>query len=356
MDDTEFGELILSTLEWRETNAASDLAAYQLDAVHVKIDEMIPTLPSTTLIRLKALGNKHWERLLLAPALHYDVMSRNGSVARGALALYIAAESASSGDLHAFAEIGIPNQTVVSTALGDRTWILQSVGTTEIVSPSIGGVVIDCNSCHARKDWAGFGPLLAAYDSTEIQALRNNTGKAIEQIGEGNRVAGSLLTSLLRVVLIRKNDSFVGAASSSWPKLPGCIGLINPLHMSCLWLMNALVHESVHTFLYLHEFAMKWYSDPAVNTSHIILSPWTARPLPAHSFIHACLVWYALLNFWSSTRLAGAEDFARAAALGFRRTNSLIAELDKIPGLRPVIRELVAHVCELGSLQACNLY
>lgn len=112
-------------------------------------------------------------------------------------------------------------------------------------------------------------------------------------------------------------------SSASTNRFIGQMLLVNPSleGASISYLANAIVHESVHSYLYAIEL-----QQPLIRKqkppSRLIVSPWTGSPLSLHSYVHACFVWQALRNFWE---LDGAraffghncEAYAAAARVGF---------------------------------------
>ncbi len=61
--------------------------------------------------------------------------------------------------------------------------------------------------------------------------------------------------------------------------------------------MEALVHEAIHSLTSCAELTHPLMPHDA-NPVCLHRSPWTAAELHAHAFLHACLVWFGLLNFW----------------------------------------------------------
>jgi hypothetical protein len=65
------------------------------------------------------------------------------------------------------------------------------------------------------------------------------------------------------------------------------------------WLMDALVHESIHSLLYNVESLEPFYVSANSQVAFTAESPWTGKKLYLHSFVHACFVWFGLWSFWS---------------------------------------------------------
>jgi hypothetical protein len=121
--------------------------------------------------------------------------------------------------------------------------------------------------------------------------------------------------------------------------------------------MNALVHEAIHSLLYMIEISEGFYVDGAVKTALQVVSPWSGRGLYLHSFVHACFVWFGLLCFW---RLAAdrqpqplprgvAEDQLARAAAGFRgpRLRACLNDIETL--LQPALVQQLNSVVELAS-------
>ncbi len=71
---------------------------------------------------------------------------------------------------------------------------------------------------------------------------------------------------------------------------------------------DAIVHEAIHSLLYMQEQKKAWVHDlslygPAIRT----VSPWTGNKLPLRPYMQAAFVWYGLLQFW--TRAMAAKSF-----------------------------------------------
>ncbi len=71
---------------------------------------------------------------------------------------------------------------------------------------------------------------------------------------------------------------------------------------------EALVHEAVHSLLYMNEAGSPWVVGPTGQPPEHdrICSPWSGAFLPVEPFLQACFVWYALLNFWDAARSSSA--------------------------------------------------
>ncbi len=70
---------------------------------------------------------------------------------------------------------------------------------------------------------------------------------------------------------------------------------ITPIEIS-----EALVHEAIHSVLYMAERQRPWVLDPALYAGpERVASPWTGSSLPLRPYLQACFVWYGLVHYWS---------------------------------------------------------
>ncbi|MGH6985636.1 MAG: hypothetical protein ACRED9_02195 [Caulobacteraceae bacterium] len=69
-------------------------------------------------------------------------------------------------------------------------------------------------------------------------------------------------------------------------------------------LVEALVHEAIHSFIFMRE-AMTGSLVSDARSVIEITSPWTGRRLFLSGFAHACFVWWGVLNFWTRSMASG---------------------------------------------------
>jgi len=91
-------------------------------------------------------------------------------------------------------------------------------------------------------------------------------------------------------------------------------------------LAESIVHEAIHACLLMAERSGWLGRDGGIFTlSREVISPWTGARIRPSSFIHACFVWYGLVNFWrlaverGSFEQTSAEGRLWKAAGGFIR-------------------------------------
>jgi HEXXH motif-containing protein len=71
-------------------------------------------------------------------------------------------------------------------------------------------------------------------------------------------------------------------------------------------LAEGLVHEAIHSLLYMGERIEPWVTTPELyGPEHRTRSGWTGNPLPLRSYLQAAFVWYGLSQFWCQALSAG---------------------------------------------------
>lgn len=140
------------------------------------------------------------------------------------------------------------------------------------------------------------------YDAAERQQLAESIAHALQAIGNVNANAYEFVCASLLTIAVRKDLQSNYPFSSSWRTLPGFAAFSN-VHSSPVqqaFLMNALIHEAVHSALYCIEGRGRFITGSVARMT----SPWTGASLRAESYVHACFVWFALANFWGLDRIA----------------------------------------------------
>jgi hypothetical protein len=80
-------------------------------------------------------------------------------------------------------------------------------------------------------------------------------------------------------------------------------------------LAEALVHEAIHSLLYMHEVREPWFlSQELLSSDAVVESPWTGSMLRVEPFLQACFVWFGLCHFWSLARRESPFKGQRAEA------------------------------------------
>jgi len=112
-----------------------------------------------------------------------------------------------------------------------------------------------------------------------------------------------------------------GFTSGSLSIKVGRTTLGNPHLVDSAELADALLHEAIHSMLYMHQLERPWFRTGRVQGEKVTaVSPWTGRTIPVEGFLQACFVWFGLYNFWNS---ALAKDSVRTnrARRGFLKAS-----------------------------------
>lgn len=72
-------------------------------------------------------------------------------------------------------------------------------------------------------------------------------------------------------------------------------------------LIEAIVHEATHSYLYMIESLSPWMPDfdASKKIGNNIASCWTGNKISIRSFFQAIFIWYTLFNFWSICKKSG---------------------------------------------------
>ena len=154
-----------------------------------------------------------------------------------------------------------------------------------------------------------------------------------------------------RVVVMRKSPTKLFCSFSSCYSV-GRIAVVNPQLVGESLIADALVHEAIHAYLYMHDPTPLWGLKPDVRDEPgAVQSPWSGRALPFCTFLHACFVWYGLFFFWGQVMCSSRSpsDEARRriarASSGFMK-GPLLDQLgpERMRSVRP---EVHAALCEM---------
>lgn len=113
-------------------------------------------------------------------------------------------------------------------------------------------------------------------------------------------------------------------------------------------LADGLVHEAIHSLLYMSERLEPWVNCEAqYGPEHRTRSPWTGNPLPLRSYLQACFVWYGLATFWARALSSGSfpADTARRrleqSVGGFLQGHVLDQVREFSDGINPEVLEAI---------------
>lgn len=195
------------------------------------------------------------------------------------------------------------------------------------------------------------------YPAGEFREVVARVVRALDVVESACEPARAMLDACVHVVALdwipARPDK--GASASIW-FLPGMAGLRNVHSKGCSpeWLMDALVHEGIHAFLYKVHLIEPLFARDRIHPRITVVSPWSRRSLGVGSFTHACFVWFGLWNFWkqAAPHTALGSAFAERARKGFEGRSFLdnvsaeaqaIMQPDVIEAIRSMAAEANAY-------------
>lgn len=173
--------------------------------------------------------------------------------------------------------------------------------------------------------------------------------EAVAALRQVAPAAAALVKDFTRVVVVRREAEFPTVfRSSSTNAVIGRTLLVNPQlpTVTTVDFAEALVHEAIHHTLYMAELGTPMIRDRAACDGVRPTSPWTGNPLTVHSYLHACLVWFGLLQLWSRPGAVALGDLGpRIEQLRAGFTNPLVDPLMGVAdALDPSVLQLLAEV------------
>jgi uncharacterized protein len=331
------------------TNLTTGTAGQISEAYHEKLRQVVSEILRADPQALCGFGTlpETGQRRLVRSASFRQLVANFGNAPGGTSFCLQGAIDAEKILVGASAPAGAPKWT----ALGDRC--LEHDGAcwrqTWSAPLACGQIVLDTQSPECRQLFSGDFPPNRAGGPAELERFAEAAEASLAFIRQTVPGAAQIVEQCTEQILLREPESGECSSSSSWPQQPGRIGLIgiNAFCDDSQRLVEALIHEAVHSALYMLEFAAGPFWLDKGGESGSFTSPWTGRDLPAHSFAHAIVVWAALSSFW---RAVGAEnprvaEEAEKADAGFR-SQELASQLSRLSAFvtQPLIKAL-ADVC-----------
>jgi hypothetical protein len=196
--------------------------------------------------------------------------------------------------------------------------------------------------------------LRPALCGTEQQRVLERLAHARDGIKDADPgILEFVVTFTKALVAIQDADTPEGFSSGSSGQYVGRSYLANPhLHtVDEVILADALVHEAIHSLLYMQEQNKPWVYDlnlygPTVRTK----SPWSGNPLPLRPYMQAAFVWYGLLQFWTRAMTSRAFPSHRVSEQIVRAANGFLASplLDQVaPYAKGVAPDVLAAIQQM---------
>ncbi|WAC62090.1 HEXXH motif-containing putative peptide modification protein [Pseudoxanthomonas sp. SL93] len=146
--------------------------------------------------------------------------------------------------------------------------------------------------------------------------------EALRRIHRVDKHIGETVTSFTLSLVVRNDPRQPSRfTSGSTGQYVGRTCLTNVLApgVDLAVLADALVHESIHSVLYMQEKMAPWVTDADVysGVGYGAVSPWSGRTLTPRQFMQACFVWFGLYKFWTMPGAVKEFGNERAAAMAW---------------------------------------
>jgi hypothetical protein len=144
--------------------------------------------------------------------------------------------------------------------------------------------------------------LIEEYNYAEAFGIYEKLEESLSPLNNFLNSVSGLISGFTKVLILKKQvhkKPMLFSSASNFPYIGRSL-LINAGEAGDSQLTDALVHESIHSLLYMIDVVEKWMPLNAVihRVGRSIISPWTGRPLNPGNFCQAIFVWYGLFNFW----------------------------------------------------------
>jgi len=319
---------------------------------------------------MMALPDEAWMRLVTSPRCSYQLLwpSRHEAPAVAAFL-----EAASKVELARTAEPGscdssgqFPASEVPWSVLGDG-WL--GPDGQFVRGPAIENFApIDFASPHALAiDLEGAVDVTTAprppLAHPEIEAVLSQLIDARERLAATGAGLLSFVVTFTKVLVLQRDaEAPTMFSTGSSAQYVGRSVFGNP-HLAVVdnvLLADGLVHEAIHSLLYMSERLEPWVTAPELyGPEPRTRSGWSGHPLPLRSYLQACFVWYGLAQFWGLALGAGTFPADRArkrleqSVRGFL-DDQYLAQIEPyrdgiVPKVLEVIDRLRADVAEAAG-------
>jgi len=294
------------------------------------------------------LENEAFLRILIAPEMCSALASMAGQSIEEFASFLRRAIQAEESRMNDSLGSGIPTWT----ALGDCyisehppspfESLLTQIGNYCFEAPHLDGVPVDLG-CPTKPSY----PNVSFREPAELNAIElTQTLSRMRGAMEGIRNVSSCASFLTRRFtrgfvfrkdLVRREEFWNGSSN-------GAIGrtvFVNPQIEAAdgVELAEAAVHEAIHSLLYTVELAKPFSRNHEAIVDIRIPSPWTGSNLNVPAYLHGCLVWFGLWQFWRravestvfpSARAQERENATRLGFLGKSLTEPLLPIQDSL--------------------------
>jgi HEXXH motif-containing protein len=336
-------ETMPDVLTWTETEAVfpvvfNDYVNLLSDALGLLLREAeqhAPHLARDVLQELESATDAGFLRVLLAPETSYRLIHRREPLEEragfvlGALRI----EAVRAGQR-------LPQDCASEwTALGDCG--LTADAAWRDLPQLANGLPFDTLSCHAAAVDLG-GPSATAprrpFTPVERDAVVAKLNAALSGIAKAGPVFRDFVRqfNIVLIAQIDRDDQNLFTSGSTGQYI-GRSFITNPQKPSVrpIDLAEALVHEGIHSLLYMQERRVAWvHKQDLYDPLHArVTSPWTGSVLGVRPFLQACFVWYGLLHFWASALHNNAFNSRQVQGrMGIAVRGFLAGPLDRLLG------------------------
>jgi hypothetical protein len=340
---------VVEVLEWRETPF---LLTYLQNSHRIlidrKLDELFRTNSSAVthlVASWRSLPETAQDRMRMAPETINHLHKRLPE-SLSFLQLSVVAERRMSG-------MDDDKPGALWTALGDAYLPPVKNRNPRIAPRLVSGLPVDGVSPHAERALAIDPDLTRLPTPAECDEAVQKLDDAMETIGAVAQPALDLIVATTRVVVLGAgsgpNQAFSSFSHRRWLGRSG-LGNAQLPNVTISTLCDALVHEAIHSFLYLIEEHYPLLAVSGESAGVKLLSPWTGRLLSLRSFVHAIFVWFGLWQFWRrafpAVSAPQAQALMRAAEIGFHDHNLL----DQLRGVDHLITDQARLAATLPTL------
>jgi hypothetical protein len=173
-------------------------------------------------------------------------------------------------------------------------------------APTHAGVVLDFVSPGARRPPRSHEQRAVRIEApvpmtiSERQVTLGRISAALDALA-ASPAAHDFVTALTGTIVPRRDGLQAGFyTSASARNAIGRTVLTNPFgpRVTQAMLISSLVHEAIHTYLYIDEQRRPLVTDWHRAYDTVVTSPWTGGALTVPTYLHGCYVWHGLANLW----------------------------------------------------------
>jgi HEXXH motif-containing protein len=166
----------------------------------------------------------------------------------------------------------------------------------------VSGMLVDSHSVYVCPPRMPNELPLTAVSGEEDQAFRSTMASALSLLEQQHAVISGFVRRMTTRLVLRVDPSMPKSLSScSFRSHAGMSLIVNPKTVTCdeLRLLDSIVHESIHSAIYMYEPVVAPLCLPVVRDLQLH-SPWTGRLLTVDQFVQACFVWWGLMKMWQA--------------------------------------------------------